>query len=254
MNDIKVIAIETSSRHGSIAVGQGGRLIDERTFAAQTDHARDLLPTLDGLCGELGWRPDEIGHCCVSIGPGSFTGLRVAVTFARALALAQGVKVCAVPTLNVIAENCLSLAEPPRRLAVILDAKRQQVFGAVFELEPEGQYKLVGEPRLVEPRSILCGDAPPSAVTGEGIDHHREAVAESAIAVVDRQLWIPRAACVHRLGWNMAERGAFTPATQLVPHYLRRPEAEELWEKRREPDRKPIPSGGPRPSAAGPSP
>jgi tRNA threonylcarbamoyladenosine biosynthesis protein TsaB len=249
MNNPRIIAIETSSRRGSVAAARGPELLTEETFPTDREHARELLPALDRLCRAQGWSPDEIAHCYVSIGPGSFTGLRVAVTFARHLALATGAKICAVPTLDAVAENCAALPDAPEHLAVVFDAKRGQVFAAVFArrgpcgtavlgcvvAQPPSAvfaYDRIVEPCLIEPAALLATAPRPIAVVGEGIDHHRAAIEASGAALLDQTLWRPRAANVHRLGWGLAEQGRFTPARELVPFYLRRPEAEELWEKR----------------------
>jgi tRNA threonylcarbamoyladenosine biosynthesis protein TsaB len=231
MNDDRIIAIETSSPLGSVAIGQGPELVAEREFSTQTQHGRELLPTLDALCREHGWGPETFSFCFVSIGPGSFTGLRVAVTFARILALARHVRICAVPTLMVIVENCLSLPTLPQWPAVILDAKRSQVFGGVFELAAD-RYRAIVPAILASPEGILCGNPGPTAVMGEGIEYHRAAVDASGLTIIDPVHWRPRAAMVHRVGWRMASEGHFTPPRALIPHYIRRPEAEELWEKR----------------------
>jgi tRNA threonylcarbamoyladenosine biosynthesis protein TsaB len=230
MPDPRIIAVETSSASGSVALAQGPRLLVEETFSTKTQHARELLPTLSGLYEQCSWSAGEVEHCYLSIGPGSFTGLRVAVAFARHLALATGAKLCAVPTLDVIAANALSLAPPPERLAVILDAKRGQVFGAAFTLNGNS-YQRKGEPHLAEP-GVLLSTGSNLSVMGEGIDYHGPAVTVSQANVVDRTLWAPRASNVHRLGWEMARAGLFTAQHKLVPIYLRRPEAEEVWEKR----------------------
>lgn len=230
MPDPRIIAIETSSASGSVALARGPRLLSERSFSTQTQHARELVPTLVQLYQECGWRAGEVEECYLSIGPGSFTGLRVAVTFARHLALATGAKLCAVPTLDVIAANALESAAPPVRLAVILDAKRGQVFGATFRLQDKA-YQRDGDPRLIEPGALLNEGAALS-VMGEGIDYHDDAVAASGSKVLDRSVWMPRAASVHRLGWEMSQAGLFTPPRELAPCYIRRPEAEEIWEKR----------------------
>lgn len=228
----RIIAVETSSASGSVALALGSRLLAEQSFSTKTQHARELLPTLAALYEQCAWRSGEVDECYLSIGPGSFTGLRVAVAFARHLALASGARLCAVPTLNGIAANALSLSAPPKRLAVILDAKRGQVFGATFTLEGE-TYRRDGEARLVEPAALLH-EGSRLSVTGEGIDYHRAAVEASGATIVERTLWTPRAGGVHRLGWEMARTGLFTPQHELVPLYLRRPEAEEVWEKRRD--------------------
>ncbi|MBN2562554.1 MAG: tRNA (adenosine(37)-N6)-threonylcarbamoyltransferase complex dimerization subunit type 1 TsaB [Phycisphaerae bacterium] len=234
MTEDKIIAIETSGRRGSVALARGPDLVAEYTFPTMREHARELIPTLDRLCREQGWAPADLDQCHLSIGPGSFTGLRVAVTFARHLALAVGARIIAVPTLDVIAENCAAVDAPPPHLAVILDAKRRQVFAAVYERDA-GTYRRIVEPCLIEPGRLFAGAPAPIAVIGEGVAYHRDAIDASGVSILDDSLWWPRAANVHRIGWRLAQQGRFTPARELVPFYLRRPEAEELWEKRHGP-------------------
>lgn len=231
MSEEKSIAVETSGRRGSVALGEGSRLLAEREFPTQVEHARELLPALDGLLRRQGWSPADIQHCYISIGPGSFTGLRVAVTFARHLALATAARVCAVPTLDAVVENCASMNMPPSHVAVVLDAKRQQVFGAVYEFVG-GEYRRLTGPNLDAPAAILAAAPQPIFVIGEGVDYHRRAIEASGAVVLDESLWLPTAANVYKLGRRLAAQGRFTAARDLVPCYVRRPEAEELWEKR----------------------
>ncbi len=237
MSPPRILAVETSGQRGSVAVARGETLVAESPFATDAEHARDLLPTADALLRSAGAeffddanRVPRLDHCYVSVGPGSFTGLRVAVTFARHLALAIGVRIVAVPTLDVIAENALSLSDPPDRLAVVLDAKRKQVFGASYELR-NGRYERQQGTLLATPAELLTGG--PWFVIGEGVAYHREAIDAAGARTLDESLWWPRAAMVHRIGWSLAQAGQFTAAQELVPAYVRRPEAEELWEKRR---------------------
>jgi tRNA threonylcarbamoyladenosine biosynthesis protein TsaB len=231
MNEDRIIAIETSGRQGSVVIGMGDQILAYREFAAHQQHARDLLPMLDALCREQGWRPNELTHCYLSIGPGSFTGLRVAVAFARHLALAAGVKICAVPTMDVMARSALTLPNPPEHVATILDAKRNEVFAALFEHTADG-YRRTLEP-VMTPLAALLAKAPrPLAVLGEAVEQNRETIQSAGAAAVDSNLWWPRAENVLALGRAMARQHQFTPPRSLVPFYLRRPEAEELWEKR----------------------
>lgn len=236
MKAVTGISIETSGRKGSVALGVGEQIIAERTFPTDREHARELLPTLEGLCREYNRPPDTIEHCYLSIGPGSFTGLRVAVAFARHFALAVGAKLCAVPTLDVIAENARDADDVPADLAVLLDAKRGQVFAAVFKLDARG-YRRVVEPRMIAPAQLLAEAPRGVAVVGEGIAYHRQAVEDGGARPLDSALWWPRAASVYRLGRQIAAEGAFTDPQELLPLYLRRPEAEEVWEKRHGIDR-----------------
>jgi len=253
MPDEKVIAVETSSRQGSVAIAEGERLIAERAFAAQTGHARDLLLVVDALCREQGWRPGEIEHCYVSIGPGSFTGLRVAVTFARMLALArktpisteaasglgasraldqaEAVRIVAVPTLEVIAANGGALSPVPERLGVMLPARRDAVFAALFEWRGVS-YAARGDADMLEPRRFIESCGPATAFSGEAAGAYRSAIESAGGVVMPEETWNPRAGQVHQIGRRMAKEGRFTPPRELVPLYIRRPEAEEVWQRR----------------------
>ena len=157
---------------------------------------------------------------------------------------------------DVIAENAAVLDSPPPHLVVVLDAKRGQVFAAVYTrlgmstpgpaaagglesataagqaASPTRAYRRIVEPCLIEPARLLADAPRPLAVIGEGIEYHRPAIDASGAMVLDPSLWPPRAGNVHRVGWGLAQAGQFTPPRMLVPFYLRRPEAEELWEKR----------------------
>lgn len=231
MGDSRSIAIETSCRAGSIALGLGSTQVAALSFGAELEHARDLVPAAQRLVRDQGWSPNELDQCFVSIGPGSFTGIRVGVAFARHLALATRARLCAVGTLWAIATNCLSMDEPPDRLAVILDAKRGQVYAAVFERVNEG-YRCEVDAHVCDPLAFFQRPPRPAAVVGEGIERHREVVEASGVEAIDRSLWMPHASIVLKLGLGLAAQGVFVSPDLLVPAYIRRPEAEELWEKR----------------------
>lgn len=227
-----ILAVETSSRIGGVALARGSELLLAQTFRADHNHAVELLPTIDQLCQQVRWTAKDLNHVYLSIGPGSFTGLRIAVTLARTLAQFAGVKVAAVPTLEVIAQNALALKPPPERLVVILDAKRSQVYAASFELRGAA-YVPIAEPCVADALGFL-GDLPqPLFLIGEGIGYHQEALGRLAHHALSESLWPPRVEIVHRLGYERALRGDFASAANLIPLYLRRPEAEEVWEKRR---------------------
>src|SRR5688500_5180312 len=124
------VAIETSGRVGSVAVVRDGTTVAEEQFPHGLQHAAQIVPIIDRLTRAQGWSPRDVEELYVSIGPGSFTGLRISVTLAKTMALATGVKLVAVPTVRVLAENA-----PPeaRHLVIVLDAKRDQIFTARFE-------------------------------------------------------------------------------------------------------------------------
>src|SRR4051794_20872764 len=99
----KLLLIETSGRVGQVGLALGPRLLAERALDATRRHARDLAPAAAELLRGQGWRPRDLAAVLVSLGPGSYTGLRVGVMSAKALAYAIGCAVEGVPTFDVIA-------------------------------------------------------------------------------------------------------------------------------------------------------
>jgi tRNA threonylcarbamoyladenosine biosynthesis protein TsaB len=226
-----IIAVETSSREGSIALAEGDALLADRVFSARAGHARDLHVALDDVFRSCGASPVEVGECYVSIGPGSFTGLRVAVAFARSLALAVGARLAAVPTLEAIASNLLATASPPRCVAVMLPARRGEVFCGVYELQGE-LYSCAEPVRMASPEGLLRERPGVDMVTGEAVEQYAEVFAARGVRMAEQADWFPRASRVLEIGRRMARAGAFTAARSLAPLYVRRPEAEEVWERR----------------------
>lgn len=236
MNDSpKILAIETSGRIGAVALARGANLEHTHEFRADHNHAVELLPTISRLCAEAGWNPGDLEHLYLSIGPGSFTGLRIAVTLARTLALAVQIKIVAVSTLKVLAQNALLAPKPPRHLAVILDAKRGQVYTAPFE-QDQAAYRQTSESRVADPAEFLAALPEPRFLLGQGISFHSEALRRVPHQCLPESLWQPRVETVCRLGFEQAGRGEFEDPGTLAPLYLRRPEAEEVWEKRHGPE------------------
>ncbi len=257
-----VIAIETSSRIGSVALADGSTLWDQVTFSAPLRHSAEILPTIARLLHHHGHRPDHIRHVYISVGPGSFTGLRIAVTIAKALHLAHRSRIVAVDALDVIAANVDDAAsallfqagttKSPGidRIAVLLDAKRGQFFVAVYEwaaLHTEASpatpssddpgYRIPG-PRAGTWRKILpdslmsaaalrdrfADPARPIGVLGDGLLFHQDKFTTDGMYLLDAAYWSPSAAKVHRLGYQKAQAGLFSDPLTLVPFYLRGPQ------------------------------
>jgi tRNA threonylcarbamoyl adenosine modification protein YeaZ len=224
----KILAVETSGRIGSVGLAVGASLIEAVSFSGVQRHAVELMPTLDRLCTTHGWAPEDLEQVYVSAGPGSFTGLRIAITLARTLAAALDVKIVRVETVDVLARNGLDAEVPPEHLAIVLDAKRNQIYTAEFALV-DGAFRKVRGAQLADPVEFLRTCGQPVAVLGEGIAYHRDAIKQSGARVLDESLWPAGAENVHAVGYEMACKEAFTPAEELIPIYIRPPEAEEKW-------------------------
>ena len=225
------LAFDTSTVRGDIALGDGAEILGTQSLAGPRKHAVEFLPSMAALCEAHSVRPAEIRRVYVSIGPGSFTGLRIGLTTARMIALANDAAIAGVGTLEVIAQNAARLPDPPRRVAVILDAKRKRVYAATFQWEDD-HYAPECAPAEVDPHDFLGRQDRGCAVLGEGVVHHPEAVQASGLTILPESLFAPRAETVYRLGLLRCDAGAVIDRRVLTPLYVRPPEAEERWAQR----------------------
>lgn len=226
-DEARLLAVETSSRIGRIALADGGRVVLERDITSGMRHGQQLLPTIDEAVRSLGWSPEEIGLVALSAGPGSFTGLRIAVMFARTLCWRTGARALAVPTLRAIAENA-----PPEAasVAVVADAQRGGVYWAAYARDAGGSLTQTLPEAVAAPEDVAPLLPAGALVIGSGLERYADLFAAHPHA--DADLWYPRAGVVARLAWAMHLSGEHVPADRLEPLYVRRPAPEEVWERR----------------------
>lgn len=221
-----ILALETSGRLGSVALALGEKLLAEKQFAGPMRHSAEVFPAIIDLLEQFNKKPADIEQVYISIGPGSFTGLRIAVTIAKSIALASQAKIVAVDTLDAIAANVIGLPEIAR-LAVILDAKRGQFFTTVYEKNSDSNWNKTLPDCLMTSNEFLerfSGEQ--IALAGEGLVYYRDNFRSPNIQILDEKYWNPSAANVHKLGWQKAPAGEFADPLSLVPNYLRGPDVK----------------------------
>ncbi len=130
-----ILAVETSGRLGSVAIAVGEQMLAEAAFSGPMRHSSEVFPAICTLLNRFGRKPKDIEHIYISVGPGSFTGLRIAVSIAKTMHMANNTKIVAVDTLDVIAANADDYLRQEKtrveQIAGILDAKRSQFYIAV---------------------------------------------------------------------------------------------------------------------------
>jgi len=253
-----ILAVETSGRAGSAAIAIGEQILAEAAFSGPMRHSAEIFPTVSALLKDLGRKPKEIEHIYISVGPGSFTGLRIAVTIAKTFNLANNARIVPVDTLDVIAanvttENILptSSHEPPvslvrhsfsdggsiEHIAAILDAKRSQFFIALYQRNTSNKQRatsdgiwekvfpdsLITAPQFLE--QFVCKEKP-IWLLGEGLVYYRDKFKADGIRFLNERYWTPRAEKVHLLGWKLAVQGKFADPLTLQPTYLRKPDVK----------------------------
>lgn len=227
------IAIETTCRQGSVALGRGGALLAEAPLGATSRHARDLLPALDGLLSQADLHPSQIEEVYVSVGPGSFTGIRVGVTVARTLGQAwPEIRLVAVPTALAVGQAIID--QPWDHCGVLLAAKLDTLHGTLLQRDGQGRAVLAAPGRAVSLPEHLADWPRPIVLTGEGLgfcEHSAESLGPE-VRTIEESLWYPSARAVWTVGRDLAEEGQFTPRHNLLPLYARKPEAIRLWQER----------------------
>jgi len=248
-----ILAVETSSRIGSVAIAFGGKIQKELVFSEPMKHSVEIFPAVSTLLESIGRKPRQIEHIYISAGPGSFTGLRIATTLAKTMHLANKVKVIAVDTLDVIASNIMDFRRDNivhnsqsdvqgisiDAIAPVLDAKRGRFFIAVYNrvikeadtnyAEFYKQYAKILPDSLLSASEFLeqfaCREKP-VWLLGDGLGYHREKFQVDGISFLEEKYWSPRANKVHLLGWQMAQQTKFADPISLTPFYLSRPDVK----------------------------
>jgi tRNA threonylcarbamoyladenosine biosynthesis protein TsaB len=221
---LRILALETSTLDASVAVLEDecvlGQVALDRTQRTTQSFAPAIAQQLHGV----GWRPQDVQLVAVTIGPGSFTGLRVGVTAAKAWAYAVGADVLGLPTLQVIARQAPVQAAG---VSAVLDAQRQQLFVADF-LRRDDQLTETGEPRIVDAAEWLASLSPGTAVTGPGLARLHDRI-PADVQIVAASYWTPQAATVGQLAYLQYQSGNRQDLWTLNPVYYRSSAAEERW-------------------------
>jgi tRNA threonylcarbamoyladenosine biosynthesis protein TsaB len=223
---MKILAIETTERIGSVALAEDRKLLSEKRLDSTKRSAQSLAPAIRQILDEAGWKPVDVELVATTIGPGSFTGLRVGVTTAKTFAYCVQAEVLGVDTLETIAS-----AVPPEvgKLAVAIDAQRGEVVAAVFERDRQGRMRPAGEAAVVEIDRWLESLEAGAAVAGPVLARLHGRLPDR-VSVVPEQYWRPTAAAVALLAGRHHREGRRDDLWNFVPRYSRRSAAEEKWD------------------------
>jgi tRNA threonylcarbamoyladenosine biosynthesis protein TsaB len=224
-----ILGIETSHAAGSVALVRDGAVIGEAALeTAGRRHARSLIAEIGRLLQSAGLRARDLEAVAVSLGPGSFTGLRVGVVAAKTLAYATGCRVAGVETFLAIAEN-----SPPgvSDLWVIGNAQRGELYAGRHIRGENGRFTRDGELSIVGIDEFCARRAAGDAVSGPGVDLLPEAC-RGALNLLPPEERDPRATVVARLGERAISDGQAADPWTLAPLYLRKSAAEEKWDLR----------------------
>jgi tRNA threonylcarbamoyladenosine biosynthesis protein TsaB len=224
-----ILGIETATFCGGVALLAGDRLVGSRTLNSSATHSARLLRAIKDLLEEAQTRLEEITGLAVSIGPGSFTGVRIGLSSAKGLAVALGVPIVGVSTLEALAVRAGRDALGRRLICPVIDARRNETFVAAYRW-----VRSVELPRL----AVAAGVMPigeflrrlhgPCLFLGDGALRYRKQIEDrlgelASFAPPHRIL--PSAEEIAWLGQRRLARGESDDLAQLEPVYIRTSDA-----------------------------
>jgi len=215
-----IVAVETSSRIGSVAIALGEKILAETAFSAPIRHSAEIFPAIGDILHRFGRKPGQIEQVHISVGPGSFTGLRIEHS------------PCHSEHSPCHSERS---EESPERIAAITDAKRGHFFIAVYKRNTsdeqpatsDGIWEKVFPDSLMTPSQFLdqfACDEKPIWLLGDGLLYYKDKFKADTVRFLHGKYWSPRASKVHLLGWKKASVNQFADPLTLTPNYLLRPD------------------------------
>ena len=203
--NMKVLGIETSGLVGNIAVCDGNTVVGKKTYGKGFSHGKEIVSSIESIFDEIRWEPNDIDLIAVSIGPGSYTGLRIAVTCAKTLAYGLG--------------------KP------VIDVQRKSVYACIYDRDKN---RKITDYLIISPDNLIDMLPETTLIFGDGIAPYKQIFAQKELTILsDEKLGIADAADVARLGMERYEQGIRCEINSLIPLYLRKSEAEErLMESR----------------------
>jgi tRNA threonylcarbamoyladenosine biosynthesis protein TsaB len=214
-------AIDTATSYASLALHDGFQVRVEQTWESPRRHTVELLPRLMAALEQLDLGTEHLTGVAVTRGPGSFTGLRVGMAVAKGLALARGLPLVGVPTLDVVAA---AQGRDRRPLCAVLQAGRRRICVATYRWR-RGEWRAREGPRLTTWPTLVEETSSPTLFCGEidstGADV-LAALGELAV-LVSPAARLRRAGFLAEVAWQRLNRGESDDPATLVPIYLQHP-------------------------------
>jgi len=224
---MKLLAIDTSTKFLGTAIAENEDILASFRDDGNLRHSALLIPAIDKLLKECALKLKDIDAIALSIGPGSFTGLRIGVATAKGMNLALGIPIIAVPTLDVIAYNFIG--EKERMLCPLIDAKKAKVYVCLYKVvsRPQsaasgdcGRLDRITDYMLADIKEVLDEIGRPALVFGDGIGLYADSLKKNPFVSISTKDWHPKAEVVAGLGLEKARKRQFANPDKLVPMYL----------------------------------
>ena len=243
---MNILAIETTGKYGSASVINETGEVFSAVSTEEMNHLKGMMILIDEAIREAGIDKSELTHIAASVGPGSFTGIRIGVVTARVMAQMLGLPCVSVSSLEAMAERVLDAAVSAGALYVVpvINARRHQTYAGVWEAEFTSDYEQKTLCAVMEEKQYMieelldllkekaaCYDGATCFFTGDGIDAYediiKDAMSEGSYVFAGEELRYQHAESVARIALKKAKAGKVLGYNELMPEYMRLAEAEQ---------------------------
>lgn len=243
---MNILAIETTGKYGSASVINEAGEVFSAISTEEMNHLKGMMILIDEAIRKAGIDKSGLTHIAASVGPGSFTGIRIGVVTARVMAQMLGLPCISVSSLEAMAERVLdvSVSEGALYVVPVINARRHQTYAGVWEAEFTSDYEHKTLCSVMEERQYMIEDLLGSLkektaqydgarcyFTGDGIDAYadiiKDAMDEGSYVLADEELRYQHAESVARIALKKAKAGNVLSYNELMPEYMRLAEAEQ---------------------------
>ncbi|NOQ87116.1 MAG: tRNA (adenosine(37)-N6)-threonylcarbamoyltransferase complex dimerization subunit type 1 TsaB [Deltaproteobacteria bacterium] len=230
---MKLLAIETSTMIGSVALTDDNELLAEYQIGIKATYSDTLFPAIDHILKNANVSIQEVDAFALAKGPGSFTSLRIGISVIKGLALANNKPVIAIPSLDALAHNmCFS----NMLICPLIDARRDEVYTAFYKREEGHTLKKLTPDRAIVPEILLDEIREEVVFLGDGTDLYKDLIIrklkEKAL-FSPLHLKYPRASAIAQLAFKKLNVNEVSDIEIMTPLYVRPPEAETKWVKKK---------------------
>lgn len=227
---MKVLAIETATMAGSIAIADDDSIIGEAKINVKVAHAERLMNSVDWLLKAFSMSIKEFNAFAISIGPGSFTGLRISLSTVKGFSYAASKPIVAVPTLDAFARR---LPFSSYLICPMLDARKNEIYTGLYKWVNGVCEKIIPE-TAVNPYDFLKRIKDPTVFMGDGARIYRELIMNTLnnkAFFAPLSMMSPSASSVAEIAMEKLKEGLIADPVTLAPLYIRKSEAEIHWKE-----------------------
>jgi tRNA threonylcarbamoyladenosine biosynthesis protein TsaB len=229
---MKILGIDTSTRCGSVGLTDGTEVISEYLLNIPVTHSERLLEAVDLVLKGADCLMQEIDGWAISLGPGSFTGLRIGVSTVKGLAFATQKPVAGVSSLDALASQ---ISHTPYLICPILDARKGEVYTAFYRYDEASLLKKCSDYQAIRPEDLAKKIKEKTIFVGDGVktygDYLKNSLSSFALFPTPA-LHLSHGSTVARLGSELLRKGDPLDINAFTPIYIRPSEAELKWQDR----------------------